>query len=98
MKANLKKRIIELLSGTEKQDIIVINDHNCKPGEYNYEGKIITELEKQELENRCKKLVIFTLSEDKTNDDAVSDKNHLNIAVDTLQTAETFLKLRGIKK
>jgi hypothetical protein len=92
------REIIDLLSGKEgHQDIIVINTFHCQPGEYNYNGKVITELEKQELEKRCKKLIIFTLAENKTNDnESVSDKNQ-NITVDSPGTAETFLKLRGIK-
>jgi hypothetical protein len=68
MKKNIRSEIENMISGnTEHVDIIVIDDYECQPGYYRTpEGKIINEQEKQELERRCNKLVIFTLAKDKT--------------------------------
>jgi len=53
-------RFIHLLSGEQpKQDIIIIDDYKCDPGFYRYQGRIISELEKDELSKQCNKLVIM---------------------------------------
>ena len=61
MKANLKTRINNLLSGSEKQDIIIIDTFDCEPGTYRYQDRIINEVEKEALKAKCKRLYIFAL-------------------------------------
>ena len=61
MKANLKTRINNLLSGSEKQDIIIIDTFDCEPGTYRYQDRIINEVEKEALKLKCNRLIIFAL-------------------------------------
>jgi hypothetical protein len=99
MKTILINQIISLLSGMEKQDIIIFDTYNCGPGMYRHNGRIINEQEKAELQKGCKRSIVFTLAKDKTNDiESVSDKDRLQIKVNDEVTAGTLLKLRkGVK-
>ncbi len=99
MKNSLKNQIIELLSEVEKQDLIIFDTYNCERGRYRHNGRIINEQEKEELQKGCKRSIIFSLFTDKTSyNKLVTDKNHLNITIDSPKSAEILLKLRGIKK
>jgi len=99
MKDNLKKQIADLLTGKKgKKDTIIFDTYNCEPGFYRYNGKVITLLEKEELEKDCKNSIIFTLAKEGIIDEQNKDENHLTIITDIPETGNILLKLRNIKK
>ena len=51
--------IIDLLSGDQKQDVIIFDTYNCNPGYYRHDGKTINEAELEELKRNSNKTIIF---------------------------------------
>jgi hypothetical protein len=98
MKHNLKNEIHSLINGQKKRkDILVCDTYNCEPGFYRHNGKTISEAELIELKKGYNQSVVFNLAKDKKIIPENIDRNHLNIEVDDIKTAESFLKLRQIK-
>ena len=54
-----------LNGGTEKQSVCICDTFDCEPGYYRYDGRIIDEIELEELKKDYDNTIIFILKEQK---------------------------------